>query len=68
MAKISVTPSTVEEIADDHALLALGRIDRGDEAEPQLLGDTEPAICSAEIVSRAVRPSTDADQQLLRRA
>ena len=28
-----------EEIADDHALLALRRIDRGDEAEPELLGD-----------------------------
>ena len=28
-----------EEIADDHALLALRRIDRGDEAEPKLLGD-----------------------------
>ena len=28
-----------EEIADEHALLALGRIDRGDEAEPHLLGD-----------------------------
>ena len=28
-----------EEIADDRALLALRRIDRGDEAETQLLGD-----------------------------
>ena len=28
-----------EEIADDDALLALGRIDRGDEAEPHLLRD-----------------------------
>ncbi len=28
-----------QEIADDHALLALRRIDRGDEAEPELLGD-----------------------------
>jgi hypothetical protein len=28
-----------EEIADDHALLALGRIDGGDEAQAQLLGD-----------------------------
>ena len=28
-----------EEIADQQALLALGRIDRGDEAKPQLLGD-----------------------------
>ncbi len=28
-----------EEIADEHALLALRRIDRGDEAEAELLGD-----------------------------
>src|SRR5690242_1668736 len=28
-----------EEIADQDALLSLGRIDRGDEAEPHLLGD-----------------------------
>ena len=28
-----------QEIADQHALLALGRIDRGDEAEAQLLRD-----------------------------
>ena len=28
-----------EEVADDNALLALRRIDGGDEAEPQLLRD-----------------------------
>ncbi len=28
-----------EEVADQDALLALGRVDRGDEAEPHLLGD-----------------------------
>ena len=39
VAKNSVMPSMREEIADDHALLALGRIDGGDEAEAKLLGD-----------------------------
>ena len=55
VAKISVTPRR-EETADYHALLAWS-ICR-DKAEPNCWAMTEPATCSAEIVSRTVRPST----------
>ena len=57
-----------EEIADDHALLALRRIDRGDEAEPQLLGDHR----ARDLQRRDRQPRGEAehraDQHLLRRA
>jgi hypothetical protein len=54
----SVTPSTGQEVAEDDALLALRRIDRGDKAQPSCWALTEPATCSAEMVSRAANPST----------
>jgi len=39
VANNSDDPEQRQEVADQQALLALGRIDRGDEAEPHLLGD-----------------------------
>ena len=57
-AKISVTPSMVRKLREQHALLAaLRRIDRGDEAEPELLGDHE----AGDLQRRDHQPRGDAE-------
>src|SRR5712691_1199516 len=54
-----------EEVADQHALLPLGRVDRGDEAEAELLGDD----AAGDLQRRDGEPRGEAehgaDQQLL---
>ena len=67
VAKISVMPRMVRKLRDQHALLAaLGRIDRGDEAEAELLGDHE----AGDLQRRDHQPRGDAehhaDEDLLR--
>ena len=57
-----------EEVADDHALLALGRIDRGDEAEPHLLGDHHARDLQRRDREPRQQAQHRADQQLLERA
>ena len=48
-----------QKISDQRALFVLGRIDGRDEAQTQLLCDDGSRVtCSAEIASRAVKPST----------
>ena len=54
-----------EEIADQHALLALGRIDRGDEAEPHLLGDHGARDLQRRQRHARGRAQHDADHDLM---
>ena len=57
-----------QEIADDDVLLALRRIDRGDEAEPHLLGDHRARDLQRRDRQPRGQAQHRADQDLLRRA
>ena len=65
MAKNSVIAEHGEEIADDDALLALGRIDRGDEAEAELLGDDRARDFERRDGQPRGQPEHRADDDLL---
>ena len=54
-----------EEVADQHALLALRRIDRGDEAETELLGDHRAGDLQRRDGEPRRHAEHGADQELL---
>ncbi len=59
VAKISVTPSTVEKLPTRRPCWLLRRIDRGDETEAELLRDHRAChLQGRKSPARAVSPST----------
>ncbi len=54
-----------EEVADQHALLALGRIDRGDETEPDLLRDHGARDLQCRQRHARGGPEQDADEDFV---